>query len=243
MTKAINDPREIFEEIVQDYKSLFGQELESIILYGSAAGSEYVAGKSDINFMIVLSEQGIDHLDRAFKTVEKWKKRKVATPLFLTRFYVETSTDTFPIEYLNFKHNHITVYGDDILKTLSFDTKHVRLQCEREIKGKLTLLRQAYIESAGKGKNLRQVITQSIRAFIAIFRALLFLKGEEPPSEMRKIVQNACQALSLDSSLFEKLLDIKQDKIKPTDEEIKIIYGNYLKEVRKLSKLVDSIGG
>ncbi|MBW1920906.1 MAG: hypothetical protein JRI81_11880, partial [Deltaproteobacteria bacterium] len=100
MTKAINDPREIFEEIVQDYKSLFGQELESIILYGSAAGSEYVAGKSDINFMIVLSEQGIDHLDRAFKTVERWKKRKVATPLFLTRFYVETSTDTFPIEYL-----------------------------------------------------------------------------------------------------------------------------------------------
>ena len=123
--------------------------------------------------MIVLSEEGIERLDKAFKVVQTWQKRKVAIPLFLTELYVESSLDVFPIEYLNFQRNHLLVYGKDILEELSFDRELVRLQCEREIKGKLLLLREAYMETSGKGKALRDVIGQSIQAFLAIFDALL----------------------------------------------------------------------
>ncbi len=76
MAKIPKDPKEIFEEIIDDYKGLFGGDLISIILYGSATGKDYRPGKSDINFMIVLSEDGIEHLDKAFKTAAKWLKRK-----------------------------------------------------------------------------------------------------------------------------------------------------------------------
>ena len=103
MSKAPNDPKEIFREITEDYSRLFGDALISIILYGSATGGDYRPGKSDINFMIVLSEEGIGQLEKAFKAVEKWKKRKVAVPLFLTEAYIQTSLDVFPIEYLNFR--------------------------------------------------------------------------------------------------------------------------------------------
>ena len=98
MAKTVQDPKEIFPAIIDDYKGLFGDDLVSIILYGSAAGRDYRPGKSDINFMIVLSEEGIERLDLAFKVVETWQKRKVAIPLFLTELYVESSLDVFPIE-------------------------------------------------------------------------------------------------------------------------------------------------
>ncbi|MFC1820651.1 hypothetical protein ACFLZG_06160, partial [Thermodesulfobacteriota bacterium] len=81
MKKTVKDPKEIFPEIMDDYKGIFGKDLISIILYGSAAGRDYRPGKSDINFMIVLSEEGIENIDRAFKIVTKWEKRKVAVPL------------------------------------------------------------------------------------------------------------------------------------------------------------------
>ncbi len=243
MAKFPQDPKEIFSEIIDVYKGLFGDHLISIILYGSGAGKNYRPGKSDINFMIVLSEEGIERLDKAFKVVETWQKRKVAIPLFLTERYAESSLDVFPIEYLNFQRNHVLVYGKDILEGLSFDRGLVRLQCEREVKGKLLLLREAYMETRGKGKALRDVIGQSIGAFIAIFDALLYLKEQEIPGEPRKVVNLTCNAFGLDAGVFQKLLDVKEEVIKPEDMQTRSLFQDYLKEVRKLSKIVDTLGG
>jgi len=243
MAKIPKDPKEIFEEIVNDYRGLFGDDLLSIILYGSATGVDYRPGRSDINFMILLSERGIENLDRAFDIVSKWKKRKVAVPLFLTEIYVETSTDVFPIEYMNFKRKHALVYGKDILEDLSFNPELVRLQCEREIKGKLLLLRQSFLESGGKGRVLKGVIGQSIETFLAIFDGLLFLKGEKIPEEKRKVIYAASEAFHMDSELLIKLLDIKQEKVKLSEAEMKAVFKDYLKEVLKLSRAVDTFGG
>ena len=243
MAKFPQDPKEIFSEIIDDYKGLFGDDLISIILYGSGAGKNYRPGKSDINFMIVLSEEGIERLDKAFKVVETWQKRKVAIPLFLTELYVESSLDVFPIEYLNFQRNHVLVYGKDILEEISFDQELVRLQCEREVKGKLLLLREAYMETRGKGKALREVIGQSIGAFIAIFDALLYLKEQEIPKDRRDVVNLACDIYGLNPGIFQKLLDVKEEVIKPEDMQTRSLFQDYLKEVRKLSKIVDTLGG
>lgn len=243
MARDVKDPKEIFPDITADYKDVYDGDLISIMLYGSATGKDYRPGKSDINFMIVLSEEGIERLNQAFEIVKKWRKRNVAIPVFLTENYVETSTDVFPIEYLNFKSNYVPVYGKDILKDLSFKPEFIRLQCEREIKGKLLLLRQVYLETSGKGRALKGVISQSIRAFVAIFEALLHVKGLELPKEKLQIIRATAQAFDLDSSVFEKLLDVKDDKIKPGEDEMRGLFQKYLAEVRKLSKQVDTLGG
>jgi len=242
MAKGLKDPKEIFPDIIADYKDAFSDDLISIVLYGSATGRDYQPGKSDINFMIVLSEDGIKNLDRAFTVVKKWRKKNVAIPLFLTGKYIETSMDVFPVEYLNFQRNHMPVYGKDILEELSFDPEFVRLQCEREIKGKLLLLRQAFLETYGRGKALKEVIGQSIQAFIAIFNALLYLKGREIPEEKREIISSTALAFDLNSDLFSRLIDIREGKFKPGDIEIGKLFKGYLSEVRKLSKLVDTLG-
>lgn len=241
MSKIPKEPKEIFSGIINEYKQLFGDDLVSIILYGSAASSEYVAGKSDINFMIVLSDQGIDSLDRTFDLIAKWKKRNVATPLFVTEAYVRTSLDVFPIEYLNFQKTYKLVYGKDILKDLSFDREFLRMQCEREVKGKLLLLREAFLESQGKGKYLQQLIAQSLGAFVAIFNGLLHLKGKELPRHKREVIKQVCQAFDMDNRLFEKLLDVKESRAKLTNPEITQIFKAYLKEVQKLWKIVDTL--
>ena len=241
MSRIPNDPGEIFPSIVDDYKGLFGEELVSVILYGSAASGDYIAGKSDINFMIVLSEKGIDSLDRTFDLIAKWKKRNVATPLFVTEAYVRTSLDVFPIEYLNFQNSYKLVYGKDILKDLSFDREFLRMQCEKEVKGKLLLLREAFLESQGKAKYLQQLIAQSIGAFVAIFNGLLHLKGNELPRQKREIIREVCQAFDMDSALFEKLLDVKEKRVKLSGTEITNLFKAYLKEVQKLWKIVDTL--
>jgi len=243
MGRNQKDPKTILPDITEAYKALFGDDLVSIILYGSATGQDFRSGKSDINFMIVLTEDGIEHLDQAFDVVNKWRKRGVAVPLFLTEEYVKSSLDVFPIEYLNFQNNYVLVFGKDILKDLEIGPEFLRLQCEREIKGKLLLLREAFLETSGQGKALRGLIKQALPALMAIFEALLHLRKINVPRERREIVRVMAEAFDLEHGVFEGLLDIKEDKSKFSDEKSLNLFKGCLKEMRKLSKLVNSLGG
>jgi len=243
MARAPQDPREIFPDIVADYKNIFGEDLVSVILYGSAASGEYRPGKSDVNFLVVVSEKAIEQIDRAFDAVKKWQKKNVAIPLFLTEGYVETSIDVFPLEYLAFQNKHVLVFGKDILKDLTFDSQLVRLQCEREIKRRLLLLREAFLETAGSARALKEVIRHSVEGFVSLFEGLLYLKGKPIPEEKRDVIRVTCEEFSLDAGVFEKVLDIKEERAKIKDGEITQLFKDYLKQVRELSKRVDALGG
>jgi hypothetical protein len=240
MTK-IKKPEEIFAEITEDYKKIFGGDLISIILYGSGTGNEFQPGKSDLNFLIILSDETIDHLDRAIETVSRWRKKKVATPLFMTKSYIESSLDSYPLEFLNIKKNYILVYGEDVLKDISLEAHHLRLQCEREIKGKLLLLREGFLETEGKQKRIKELINASITAFISIFSGLLYLKGIEIPTTRREIIQFVAKEIPINQEIFMRCLDIKQDKKKFSSSEINDIFKTYVVEIRKLWEVVDKM--
>jgi hypothetical protein len=118
MAKIPKKPEEIFPEITGDYRKIFGEDLISIILYGSGAGEDYIPGKSDLNFLITLTDRGLEGLDRVLETVGRWRKRNVAIPLFMTREYLTDSQDAYPIEFLNMKRIYIVVTGEDVLVTM-----------------------------------------------------------------------------------------------------------------------------
>jgi len=234
-------PEEIFSEIIEDYKKIYGDDLISIILYGSGAGNDYNPGKSDVNFLMILSEAAIDQLDRAIKTVSKWKKKKVATPLIMTKTYINSSLDAYPLEFLNMKQNHILVFGEDVLKNISFEAQHLRLQCEREIKGKLLLLREGFLETNEKEKKIKELIKASITAFLSIFNGILYLKNVTGPSNRREIIQSVAKEIPIDQEIFIKCLNIKEGKGKVPSSEIKEIFNAYLIEARKLWEFVDKM--
>ncbi|HDR16145.1 MAG TPA: hypothetical protein ENN79_11800 [Desulfobacteraceae bacterium] len=243
MRKTPRDPKEIFDGIVSDYTGVFGDGLVSIICFGSSARGEYRPGKSDINFMIVLEDDAIERLDEAFDTVARWRARNVAIPVFVTEAYVCSSVDVFPIEYLDMQRSHILVYGKNVLSKLTFESEHVRLQCEREVKGKLLLLRERFVETRGKTKSVSELIGESLGAFIAVFEGLLHLKNIEIPAKKTEIVAVTCRSFGLDKGLFETLLGIRDGKLKPSARELIDCFKQYLKQIRTLSRIVDGTGG
>ena len=241
MGKIPKDTKEIFEEITKDYQIAFGNDLLSIALYGSGATGDYVPKKSDLNFLIALTEEGINTLEKSFKVVSKWRKRNVSTPLFLTKSYITSSLDTFPVEFLNMKMNHTLVFGEDVLANLSFEKGDLRVQCERELKAKLLHLRKGYLETSQRAVNMRLLIAHSIPAFIAIFRTLLYLKDIEVPAKRAETVSRVCQEFDLDHGLFLTLLSVRDKGGKSSKGEINWLIHRYISEVRRLSSIVDKM--
>jgi len=237
----ITDPRDIFPDIAADYRELYGDDLISIALYGSAAGGDYRPGKSDLNFLIVLSDEAIDHLDRAMDTVSRWRKKNVAIPLFMTPAYIDSSLDSYPLEFLNMQRMYLPVYGEDILKDMSFPPDHLRLQCEREIKGKLLLLRDGFLRTEGNKRRMKEVISASITAFISIFCGILSLKGVDIPARRRQVLQVVATEIPVDETIFIRCMDIKEGQGDYTAAEMKDVFTDYIKEVRKLWEYVDKM--
>jgi hypothetical protein len=241
MAKIPKSPDEIFPAITEDFKGIFWKDFLALILYGSGAAGEYIPGKSDINFLVLLTGEGMDHLDQAFETVAQWRKRKVATPLFMTEDDIMSSLDSYPIEFLNIKENHVLVYGEDILNKISFKAYPLRLQCERELKGKIFHLRSGFLETEGRAKPIRELIKVSLTAFISLFKALLFLKGIDIPAGRRDIIQAVARLYFVDPAIFLTCTDIKEGIDRIAASDMKAVFEAYLKEITKLSQVVDRL--
>jgi hypothetical protein len=241
MTKIPERPQDIFVPLTQDYLKAFGNELVSLIIYGSAAGGHYIRGKSDINLLVVLTPAGMDKFTDVLETVKSWKKRRVAVPLIMTGDFIKSSLDSYPIEYLNMKNNHVLIYGQDILSELNFNPADLRLQIERELRGKLVLLRQGFLEAEGKARQIRQLIANSLTAFISIFNALLYFKQGKAPQGRRDTIKEAGKLFTIDEAVFMLCADIKEGSDKLGSEEVVDVFKKYLREVNNICNIVDSL--
>jgi predicted nucleotidyltransferase len=228
------------KQFSEDIQKTFGSDVVSIVLYGSAVGEEFIPKKSDLNFLVVLTAKGIEQIDQVHKLFPKWVKRQIALPLFLTKEYIQASTDCYPIEFFNMQCSYRVIRGEDVLKSLPLKKEDIRLQCERELKGKLLQLRQAFILTKGQSKALKTLIGQSIVTFTSIFRALLYLRGKEIPREKQEVILAACREFTeIEEALFSELLVIKNTGKKVSKEQLKMHVRNYILQIQALSESVD----
>jgi hypothetical protein len=239
MAKIPRKPEEIFPEITLDYQRIYGAHLVSLILYGSGAGEDYVPGKSDLNFLITVTDPGIERLYLALETVARWRKRAVAIPLFVTRSFLRDSLDAYPIEFLNMKRHYIVVSGEDVLADLAFDRCHIRLQIERELRGKLLHLRSGYLATEGSARKLRTLISASLTAFVSLFSALLYLKNVEIPHGKRDVILAAGTTFGVDAAIFLKCVEIQRKTERFSSDEVRAVFRDYLKEVGRLCDQID----
>ena len=241
MAKAPKTPQEVFPEIIADLKGAYGEGLQSVILYGSGARGGYVPGKSDINLLIVLAADTAGDLEKIQPAIPRWRKRAVATPLFMTKTFIVASLDVYPIEFLNMKRHYLVVHGEDVLRDLAFDRDSVRRQCERELKGKLLLLRTGFLETADRAQDLKRLMAGSITAFLSIFAALLDLKGREIPGGRRELVTAVAEAYGFSADPFLACIDLREGKKDLSLRDLKTVFQTYTGEIGRLIAAVDRL--
>lgn len=237
----IKDKNKLFSEIIREYEKKFGEKLISICLYGSVVTEDFNPKTSDINLAIILEDSKLDTLISAKNVIKKFQKKRVTVPLFLTKEYIENSLDTFPIEFLNIKVNHKKIYGEDCFENLKINSEHLRLQAERELKGKLLLLRLAFLENVGNIKFMQNLVSTSLLSFIPVMKAILVIKNESVPSQNIDIIRKIAELLQIDFSVFLQALDIKNKKIKMKKQQFVDFFERYIQTIDKLSEIVDKL--
>ncbi len=215
--------------------------LHSFHIVGSALTADFDRKTSDINSVVVLREMDLGFIEALAPLGRKYRKKGVAAPLIMTPQYIMDSLDVFPIEFFNFRLIHHTVFGDDILEGLEIEDRHLRLQCEREIKTKLIWLRQGYISSLGDRKLLSERLSESITGYVPLFRAIIHLLGKEPPLRSRDVVVMLEETASVETGIFEKVLRLKRGELTLTKDELKSFFEEYYTATERTGKIVNDL--
>ena len=144
------DPEAICQAFVRDMQGGWGPDLVWVILYGSAARDDFVPRRSDYNFLVVVKDVAPDRLRTLGDAAGRWRKDRVAAPVFMRPEMIPTALDSYPLEFLTMKAAYRVLHGEDPLRELSLRPEDVRLQCERELRGKLLHLRAGAIDTQSK---------------------------------------------------------------------------------------------
>ena len=241
MGRIPKQPREVFDLVANDLERVYGTELESVVLYGSGARGDYQPGRSDLNFLVVLSEQGIGNLAAALPLLRPWLRRRITTPLFLTQAYIASSLDTFPIEFLTMRSAYEVVRGRDPLADLRIEPQHVRWQCEHECKGKLLQLREGFLASGRSRRAMQQLVACSLPAFFSLFQAILYVRGESPEADRQRLLERMQQLAGLNGGVFTELLSLRAGRQRGSRARLQKLLQCYITEIRRLALFVDAL--
>ena len=218
--------------------ALHANNLKSISLYGSAVGEDFIPKKSNINLLLVMERIDPPDLKMSLKLINQARKKGIV-PLLLTVEHVKSSTDTFPVEFLEMKDNYVLIYGKDILGELEVNSRNVRHQCEQQLKGGLIRLYQVYLEAGMKKKRIRSLLINSLTSFIPIFRSILRLKGKALPVKKRDIISDLEKEFTVNGGIFLKVLEMKEGK--KVEGNLEKLFGDYMEEVEKLCIICDKM--
>ena len=229
------------DEFVSRMKQAAGQNLQSIVLYGSAATGEFQADFSDLNLLCILSETSFSKLSAISPVVEWWHRQKNPAPLIMTQEELEHSTDVFSIEFLDMQHHHRVLFGDELLRPLQIPMHQHRAQLEYELREKLILLRQRLLEAGDNDRALWQLLLGSVSTFGTLFRHALLALGDAAPHSKREAIQLLAARIPFEPSAFLQLLDIRDHKADRKQFDAKDVFTRYLAAVQHVTAAVDTM--
>lgn len=222
--------------------TILGRPLESIVLYGSAAAGEFDPRRSNINLIVVVDKLDLDLLHKVQPMVKRGARRQIVAPLFLTAEHMDTSSDVFPIEFLDMSDFHHVIYGSDPFAKLSIGTENLRLECEEKLKGFLINLRQSYLEIADRRGPMMNLVAASITGIVSIFRGLIRLTGSKAPASKKEVIRRMAELYPVEADNFLAALEIKLSAPRLTRDEMDSFFTAYLADIEKLALYVDRMG-
>jgi predicted nucleotidyltransferase len=232
---------QLLAEFVQKLRTAAGENLTSVILYGSAADGEFHADYSDVNLLCVVLDTSFASLSKLADVVEWWRKKKHHPPLVVTKRELKDTADVFSIEFIDMKQRHRILYGNDVLHDLNVPMHLHRSQLEYELREKLFLLRQHILLTGSEEKVLWETMLNSLSSFTTLFRHALIEMGDLERKHSREAVQELASRLNFDGSAFVQLMDVRAQKMDRKQLGASDVATKYLTAIEKVAAAVDTM--
>lgn len=212
--------------------------LESVVLFGSAARGDFWKSHSDLNVFCTLRALTLEELALLAPVVGWWiRKHNQPAPLFFTAEELRRSADVFAIELLDMQRSHQVLYGIDVVTEIVVPMNLHRVQVEHELRTMLLKLRQHYLQGSQNQGALRAVLSKSYSGALTLLRHTLIALGQEPPVAPREVFARIAADTGAEAQAFEAGLELRETG--KLSRDLASAYGAYLSALEKVIFTLD----
>jgi len=233
----------------RDLRSIFGNRLRSLVLYGlraqasqgdshesHAAHTAHQPARAVTHTLAVVETLSIDDLRACSARVDAWHDGGLATPLVLAAHEFNRSLDAFPFEFGAILADHALVSGSNPFDGLEVQEADLRRACEVQARGHWLHLREGYLETRGRADALAVLIVESAPAFAALLTSVAQLDSVAA-GDVAAAARHLERRLSLPSSASAIAALVGVSEISSADAER--LFAPYLETVERLVAYID----
>jgi hypothetical protein len=233
-----SEVQQLLQRYVKETTTLLGQQLEGILLYGSAVGGEFLPGRSNLNLLLMVSNYDREGMKRYAKAHQRWSREQFVVPLLVTEAELTRPGTVFPLEYLEIQEQHRVLWGRDPFIGLHIDRTHLAYQVQQGIQGNLVRLRQRFIEGGGTEEAMTMLLPLSLTALLPSLRGLQRLAGQPALFQSDSLLTAIRNMTGLDLAGLGDVLELKRGIISPGPAEVPRLYERYAGNLEALIALI-----
>jgi hypothetical protein len=234
-------PEKTINDFVTRLRAAAGTNLESVILFGSAAAGDFHPEFSNVNLFCVVRDSSFAALQAMAPAVKWWDGQKQPPPLFMTHDEVKRSVDVFTIELIDMQQHHRVLFGEDVVQGLSIPANLHGVQVEYELREKLALLRQHLLLASGSDSRMWELLLRSVSSFATLFRHALIVLGYGAPVGKREAVEELSKQIGFDASGILQVLDVRERKSDRKKLAVADVFSRYLAALEQVAAAVDKM--
>jgi hypothetical protein len=236
-----SDIQKLLQAYVKEVKGQFGEQLEGMLLYGSAVRGEFLPGRSNLNILLLVSSYDSAVLKQYSTLHRQWSKEQIVVPLFMTEEELHLSAVVFPLEFLEIQEQHRVLGGRDPFIGFHVKTDRLREAVVQGLMSHLLRLRQRYVEGGGSGEATTLLLPLSITSTIPLLRGVQRLLGRPVLSHSDAVIKDVAEQLQLDlQGLLDAVL-LKRGQISPGPHELPRLFDRYLQAATLLTRAVEQL--
>jgi hypothetical protein len=235
---AKTDADTALADLVKQLERVWERGLSAVLLYGSGAGGEHIAGRSDYNVLVLVDSAPLEKLRGAEAALRGWRAAGHSPPQVMTVEEWRTGADAFPMEYADILARHRVLTGEPPFAGIAVRATDLRLQLEHQARSTLQRLRRRLLGTSAEAH--RDVLADSVREVMIVFRASERLHGATPPTENDALANAVAGRVGFDPGPFLRAVQHVRSAPKLSAREATDVLSGYLVGLERLVTYLDA---
>lgn len=176
-----------------------GDNLASLVVYGSAVRGGYDEKSSDIDVVVVLRDTARDRLVACSNPLLLARHAGRVEAIVLKLAEIAQACDVFPLLYDDIQSCHVLLSGTDAFAGLAISDVHRRLRIEQELREARIRMRRAVVDAMGVEAALAGALERKVKQMRSPLHALLRLRGTPCEDALERVILEAGRVYSIDT--------------------------------------------
>ena len=211
-------------------KKTLGENLRSLLLYGSAVRGNLVPQVSDLNLLILLE---VSTPDAHAAIADAIRGPVRIEPFIVGQAQLARSFQAFAVKFLSIRRNYRVLHGVDPFANLAVDESLARFLCEQAVRNLLLRSVRTYVVLGHDRPRYSKVLARLTSALFTDLGEALRRVGTEVPRAYADRVPLFTATFGIDASVLLDLLSLKASARTLSADEAKEFHS-------RLFKLLDS---